>query len=50
MKVVGSIPDGVFGIFYCHNPSGCALALGSTQPLSEMNTRNIFWTENAAGA
>jgi len=34
-KVAGSVPDGVFGIF----PSGRAVALGSTQPLTEMSTR-----------
>jgi len=26
------------------------MALGSTEPLSEMNTRNIFWTEKATVA
>ena len=40
-KVAGSIPDGVSGIFI--NPSGRTLALGSTQPLTEMSTRNISW-------
>jgi hypothetical protein len=34
-KVAGSIPDGVFGIFHLHNPSGRTMALGSTQPLTE---------------
>jgi hypothetical protein len=38
-KVVGSIPDGVIGIFH----SGHTMALGSTQPLTEMSTRNISW-------
>jgi hypothetical protein len=42
-KVAGSIPDGVIGIFYCNNPSGRTMALGSTQPLTEMSTRNISW-------
>ena len=42
-KVAGSIPDGVTGIFHWHNPSGRSLALGSTQPLTEMSTRNISW-------
>ena len=42
-KVAGSIPDGVIGIFHLHNPSGRTMALGSTQPLTEMNTRNISW-------
>ena len=40
-KVAGSIPDGVRGIFLLHNPSGCTKALGLTQPLTEMSTRNI---------
>jgi hypothetical protein len=42
-KVAGSIPDGVIGIFHWHNPSDRTMALGLTQPLKEMNTRNIFW-------
>ena len=37
------IPDGVIGIFHLHNPSGRTMALGSTQPLTEMSTRNISW-------
>jgi len=42
-KVAGSIPAGVIGILHWHNPSGCTMALGSTQPLTEMSTRNISW-------
>jgi hypothetical protein len=42
-KVAGSIPDGVTGFFHWYNPSGRTMALGSTQPLTEMITRNIFW-------
>jgi len=42
-KVAGSIPDGVIGFFHWHNPSGRTRALGSTQPLTEMSTRNISW-------
>jgi len=42
-KVAGSIPDGVIGIFHWHNPSDRTLALGSTQPLTEMSTRIISW-------
>ena len=42
-KVAGSIPDGVTGFFYWHNPSGRTMALGSTQSLTEMSTRNISW-------
>ena len=42
-KVAGSIPDSVIGIFHCHNPSDRTMALGSTQPLTEMSTRRISW-------
>ena len=42
-KVAGSIPDGVTGIFHWHNPSGRTMALGSTQPLTEISTRNVSW-------
>jgi len=41
--VVGSIPDGVIGIFLLHNPSGRTMALRSTQPLTEMSTKNTSW-------
>ena len=40
---MGSIPDGTIGIFNRLNPSGRTMALGLTQPLTEMTTRNIFW-------
>ena len=43
LKVMGLIPNGVSGIFYWHNPSGHAMALGSTQPLTETSTRYISW-------
>ena len=36
-KVAGSITDGVIGI------SGRTMALGLTQPLTEMSTRNVSW-------
>ena len=36
-KVARSIPDGVTGIFHSHNPSARTMALGSTQPLTEMS-------------
>ena len=42
-KVAGSIPDGIIGIFHRHNPSDRTMALGSTQPLTEMSARRIFW-------
>jgi hypothetical protein len=41
-KVAGSIPDGFVRIFHWHNPSSRTMALGSTQPLTEMSTRNII--------
>ena len=42
-KVAGSIPDGVIGIFHWHNPSSRTMTLRSTQPLTEISTRIIFW-------
>ena len=42
-KVGGSIPDGVIGFYHWHNPSGRTMALGSTQPLTEMSTRIVSW-------
>ena len=42
-KVAGPIPDCVIGIFHWHNPSGCTMVLGLTQPLTKMSTRNISW-------
>jgi hypothetical protein len=42
-KVAGSNPDGVIGIFHWRNPSDRTMALGSTQPLTEMSTRRISW-------
>jgi len=49
-KVVSSIPYGVTGIFHRYNPSGCTMALGSTQTPTEMSNRNIFLGVKAAGA
>jgi hypothetical protein len=34
---------------WCH-PSGCTVALGLTQTLTEMSSRNISWGVKAAGA
>jgi hypothetical protein len=42
-KVAGSIPDGVMEFFIDINPSDRTMALGSTQPLTEMSTRRISW-------
>jgi hypothetical protein len=36
--------------FHSHNLSGRNMALGSTQRLTEMSIRNIFWEVKAAGA
>jgi hypothetical protein len=40
-KVVGSIPDEVIGFFLWPNLSSRTMALGLTQPLTEMSTRNL---------
>jgi len=37
------VPDGVIGFFHWHNSSGRTMALGSTQPLTEMSTKNVSW-------
>ena len=42
-KVAGSIPDGVTGIFQWLNPSCRIVALGSTQPVTEVSTRDLSW-------
>ena len=36
-QVAGSTPYGVIWIFQWHNPSGRTMALGSTQPVTEMS-------------
>jgi hypothetical protein len=41
-KVAGWIPDEVIGFFNSPNPSSRTVALGSTQPLTEMSTRNLL--------
>jgi hypothetical protein len=40
-KVAGSITDEVIGFFNWPNPSSRTMALGSTQPLTEMSTSNL---------
>jgi len=42
-RIAGSIPEGVIRMFHWHNPSSCTMALGLTQHLTEMSTRNISW-------
>jgi len=48
-KAAGSIPDGVIGIFHRHVHSSHTVAMGLTQSLTEMSTRNISWGVKAAG-
>jgi hypothetical protein len=40
-KVADSIPDGFMEFFIDINPSDHTVALGSTQPLTEMSTESI---------
>jgi hypothetical protein len=46
-KVAGLIPDGVIGIFYFLNPSGCQMDLGLTHPLKKNITMDILRGEQA---
>jgi hypothetical protein len=40
VEVTVSIPDGIIGIFHWRNPSSRTMGRDSTQPLTEMDTRN----------
>jgi hypothetical protein len=40
-KVAGSIPDEVIAIFSSPSPSSRTVAHGSSQPVTEMSTRNL---------
>jgi hypothetical protein len=40
-EIFVAVPDKVVGIFNWPNPSSRTMALGSTQPLTEMSTRNL---------
>jgi hypothetical protein len=42
---MGSIPNEVAGFFNWPNPSSRAMALGSTQSLTEMSPRNLPGSE-----
>jgi hypothetical protein len=42
-KFADSIPEGVIGNFHWHSPYGRRMAIGSTQPLTELSTRSISW-------
>jgi hypothetical protein len=46
----GSIPDELIWFFNWPNPSSRTVALGSTQPLTEMSTRNLPGGQRAGGA
>jgi hypothetical protein len=37
------------GICHCHNPSGHAMGVGLTQPLTEITTRTISWGGGGKG-
>jgi hypothetical protein len=39
---VSLIPNEVIGFFNLPNLASCTMALGSTQPLTEMSTRNLL--------
>jgi hypothetical protein len=40
---MGSILDEVVEFFQILNPSSCTMALGFTQPVTEISTRRSFW-------
>jgi hypothetical protein len=44
------IPGGVTAIFHSLDPSGRTTDLGSTEPLTEMDTGNISWGVQVACA
>ena len=49
-KVVGSIPDGVIGNFYWHNPSGRTMALGIDSASNRNEYQEYFLGVKAACA
>jgi hypothetical protein len=40
-QVAGSVPDEIIGFFSWPDPSSHTLALASSQPLTEISTRNL---------
>jgi len=44
------LQSAVIDILQSFNPSGHTVALGSTRPLTEMNTKNTSWGLKTAGA
>ena len=49
-EIEGLVPNGISEIFHRLNPSGRTMILGSTQPLTEMSTRELPWEVKTAGA
>jgi len=43
LKVAGSIPNDIIGIFHSHSPFYCTMILGSSELLTEMRNRNNSW-------
>ena len=41
LKVTGSLPKAVIEIFHCLNPSGSTMVVRSTQPITEMSTKDL---------
>jgi len=48
-KVVGSNPIKIIDTFHWPNLSGRVMALGSTQPVTEMSTIGMSWRVKLAG-
>jgi len=48
-KVACSIPDGIIGTFRRRNPSDRIMAVGSTQPVTEMSTKAVSLGLKATG-
>ena len=48
-KVAGSISDGVFEICHCLQSSGCTVAVGPTQSLTDASTRDAPWVSGEGG-
>jgi hypothetical protein len=42
-RFAGPIPNGIIGISCWLNPCGHTMALGLTQPLTELSTRDVSW-------
>jgi hypothetical protein len=48
--VAGPEPKEVIVFFNLPNPSSCTMALGSTQPLTEMSIRNLLGGQRVTDA